>query len=934
MILLTLLLLFSVHFPTSTFLPDNFLHFPMSSKSGAQKRKEACQKIHEAHAKKLPKLTIFFQHNSSTQQPSQSFTELPRDEHNPETIESDNLQNEETKNNSKDFTATSDNISEELRPSVGPSISGQSGHHDPLNPFSKPHASMTMEFMKQHPIQPNLHDMPFSVKKTYYRKVEVGSSRCEILQRSWLSYSTQHKALFCSICLAYGDITSDSPFVSTNGFSDWKHTGQRVNDHEGTKYHQNSASAFLAAKAKQSVSQLLSNECWDVRNRQIAERRMVVSMVIDAIKFLAKQGLPARGHRGEALRTIDRNDINHGNFLELIKEMAKHNQILKYHLENSASISKDKAKKGDTGRGSFVSFLSSNTFSLILTLLADSVRTRIVDEVKIAGKYGLMVDSTQDVSTKDQCCVSVRYVVKSQVHEKMLALIDSSYDTTSQSLFAAIQNITEKLGIPLKDYCIADASDGASNLSGEYTSLQAKLREQNPSHIHTWCYSHVLNLVISSSCTSLASLNFFNLLQSLHTFFSVSYKRMAIWEETFERQVGCGCMQRLTSLGNTRWRAKHNAVAKIFGTYDDACDETASSSSARLYNVLVMCLNNIAHCASFPGMHRSEAKALQDKLLDYEIITTAFIYLRIFKYSTPLSDYLQTPGLDYVQAWRQVSTVQQNLLANARDFIDVLKTVNVFITHANKQFEQLEVDITVNQDFKQKPMRRKKQMFDEMSKDEVIADPVKRFEVEVHNVIMDCILNQLDKRFLKHKALYNSLEVLDPRNFQVLSRGNIDIEKFDGIRQLLPEIDLSKLQLELAQFAREWPSLKNPTLTTVMREPDIKDDSDENSEEECATDCLMGCLRILVDYNMFSVAYEALYVVYKTVLTLPITQVCCERCFSQLKIIKSRLRSSLCQENLEAYMLLKLNRQWTHEVDNLSIIQKMCETSKQFSMLL
>ena len=107
------------------------------------------------------------------------------------------------------------------------------------------------------------------------------------------------------------------------------------------------------------------------------------------------------------------------------------------------------------------------------------------------------------------------------------------------------------------------------------------------------------------------------------------------------------------------------------------------------------------------------------------------------------------------------------------------------------------------------------------------------------------------------------------------------------------------------------------------------DQDDENCEgdagsvdhigNKCATDCMTSCLRVLVDYNMFSSAYQNLYVVYKTVLTLPMTQVCCERSFSQLKMIKSRLRNSLRQDNLEACMLLSLNRQRTHEIDNQDV---------------
>ena len=93
-------------------------------------------------------------------------------------------------------------------------------------------------------------------------------------------------------------------------------------------------------------------------------------------------------------------------------------------------------------------------------------------------------------------------------------------------------------------------------MSSEYAGTQEKLYEFNPAHVHTWCYSHVLNLVISHSCTALANVSFINHLQSLYVFFSDSYEHMAVWEANVEKVIGKGCMKRLTNLCQTRWRAK------------------------------------------------------------------------------------------------------------------------------------------------------------------------------------------------------------------------------------------------------------------------------------------------------------------------------------------------------------------------------------------
>ena len=191
------------------------------------------------------------------------------------------------------------------------------------------------------------------------------------------------------------------------------------------------------------------------------------------------------------------------------------------------------------------------------------------------------------------------------------------------------------------------------------------------------------------------------------------------------------------------------------------------------------------------------------------------------------------------------------------------------------------------------------------------------------------------------------MELLHPRNFKEIIHEKLKNNRFEGIFTLILTIDISKLKSELSQFAREWPSLKNPTLfSDIQDNNNYLDDGneDENYSDQgpghqrkakgCGTDCLISCLKVLVDCNLFSAEYVTLYVVYKTVLTIPMTQVCCKRSFSRLKIIKTRLRNTLCQENLETYIMIKMNRRWTDEVENISIIQSMCENSSEFAKLL
>ena len=53
-----------------------------------------------------------------------------------------------------------------------------------------------------------------------------------------------------------------------------------------------------------------------------------------------------------------------------------------------------------------------------------------------------------------------------------------------------------------------------------------------------------------------------------------------------------------------------------------------------------------------------------------------------------------------------------------------------------------------------------------------------------------------------------------------------------------------------------------------------------------------------------------------------------------MKIIKSRLRSMLGQEQLEAFMLLSIEQKLVGEIPNDEVIEEFSKTSKELSRLL
>jgi len=65
---------------------------------------------------------------------------------------------------------------------------------------------------------------------------------------------------------------------------------------------------------------------------------------------------------------------------------------------------------------------------------------------------------------------------------------------------------------------------------------------------------------------------------------------------------------------------------------------------------------------------------------------------------------------------------------------------------------------------------------------------------------------------------------------------------------------------------------------------------------------------------------------------LPCTQFTCERTFSKLKNIKTKLRSTISQETIEALLWMNIER--NVEIDKESVIDSIGKSSDELSKLL
>lgn len=278
-------------------------------------------------------------------------------------------------------------------------------------------------------------------------------------------------------------------------------------------------------------------------------------------------------------------------------------------------------------------------------------------------KYSILMDTTIDISGNDQCAFVVRFVHGREVVERLLSL-QCVTSTTAEALLASLSNTLQEVEISIEN-CVADAFDGASNMSGVYNGLTAKLSDIVPNHIHTWCYAHVLNLVLSDTAQILPStISFFGLLQEAQVFLKESLKRQQKYKEE-------NPAFKLGAIGATRWRSRSDASVKIFGRIDNWISESQKEQSQPakyMFYELTVALYKMSLSNEFNVKMRDDASGLLRKFLSFETIVTAVTFLQIFKVTTPLSDYLQTKNLDYAQAWRLVESAVSRLKAVREKF--------------------------------------------------------------------------------------------------------------------------------------------------------------------------------------------------------------------------------------------------------------------------
>ena len=139
--------------------------------------------------------------------------------------------------------------------------------------------------------------------------------------------------------------------------------------------------------------------------------------------FFGRRGIAYRG-KLESAWSIPSDEFENsnccGNFLALVVLISKYDPVLGRHLNEVTEKSKQRHEQGKSskGRGSFITLLSKTTVNKLINIIGSLFKETIVEEVLECRKFGIEVDSTQDVGIVDQLAICLRYVKDGEAKEK------------------------------------------------------------------------------------------------------------------------------------------------------------------------------------------------------------------------------------------------------------------------------------------------------------------------------------------------------------------------------------------------------------------------------------------------------------------------------------------------------------------------------------
>lgn len=187
-------------------------------------------------------------------------------------------------------------------------------------------------------------------------------------------------------------------------------------------------------------------------------------------------------------------------------------------------------------------------------------------------KFSIMTDESTDISTAKSSCIIVRYFdektlkVRSDFWElcQVFKEDDSIPTASAERLYQNIIKSFQIMNIPLTNI-IGFGADGCNTMFGEHNSVSSRFRESCPGIITMKCICHSLHLCASNACKVLPR-NLEDFAREVYSFFKYSAKRKS---EFIQFQIFADTnVHNILHPSQTRWLSCSAVVERILEQWE------------------------------------------------------------------------------------------------------------------------------------------------------------------------------------------------------------------------------------------------------------------------------------------------------------------------------------------------------------------------------
>ena len=416
--------------------------------------------------------------------------------------------------------------------------------------------------------------------------------------------------------------------------------------------------------------------------------------------------------------------------------------------------------------------------------------------------------------------------------------------------------------------------DGASTFSGKKTGVQARMKKLAPHALFVHCHCHLLQLACVQAANSTPGIkHVYVTLTALWKFFHYSPKRTQSLKDVQsvlhlpELKVIKPC--------DTRWLAYERCVKGVKASYA----------------AIVTALDNI-----IADTYQPEALGLSKALSKQTTIAAIFLLDYTLPQVAKLSKTLQTEHLD-------LSAISVLVDATLHTLDDAVLPAANWVLELLEECANLESATGIK----------------------ITQADIKTFQEKVAKPFISHLIGNVSSRFASSGDVVSALSIFDPRKVPCVDSDDLSCYGEDSVSTLLAHYGIERsAETLLCVDSDDLTCYGEDSVSTLLAHYGIER-SEETVKEAMITpdistewktfrrymskqpkDNLQLQLKDLASNEMMKTMFPNLSTLATISLSIPVATASVERSFCQMKLIKTRLRSHLCDTSLSHLMKIAI----------------------------